>query len=31
MKFDVCLAEIRDLKLPETEWELRVKWSYDPE
>ena len=29
MKFDVCLDELKDLKLPEAEWELRVKWSYD--
>lgn len=29
MEFDVCLDELRDLQLPETEWELRVKWSYD--
>jgi len=29
MKFDVCLDELKDLKLPETEWDLRVKWSYD--
>jgi len=25
----VCLDELKDLKLPETEWDLRVKWSYD--
>lgn len=31
MKFDLCLDELRDLQLPETEWELRVKWSYDPD
>jgi hypothetical protein len=29
MKFDVCLDELKDLKLPEAEWDLRVKWSYD--
>ena len=31
MKFDLCLDELRDLKLPEAEWDLRVKWSYDPD
>ena len=31
MKFDVCLDELRDLQLPEAEWNLRVKWSYDPD
>ena len=31
MKFDICLDELRDLQLPEAEWNLRVKWSYDPD
>ena len=31
MEFDVCLDELRDLQLPEAEWNLRVKWSYDPD
>lgn len=29
MEFDICLDELRDLQLPETEWDLRVVWSYD--
>jgi len=31
MQFDICLDELRDLQLPESEWDLRVEWAYDPD